>query len=161
MFLAGDEPVEHGSCHARILSVRAGPLNTVRSAGRIRLDHGNLRLRRRQRRELLFNIRSIGCERLIDTVDKEHWSRRGLAGEGETELAIDGVEDGDAVGAGAVKGTTGSPPQVEVPGSGQAPPDASGPSLFTALKELGLKLELEKSPVDVVVIDHIERPSPN
>jgi len=25
------------------------------------------------------------------------------------------------------------------------------------LKELGLKLELEKNPVDVVVIDHIER----
>jgi uncharacterized protein (TIGR03435 family) len=43
----------------------------------------------------------------------------------------------------------------------QAPQDASGPSLFTALREFGLKLEMEKSPVDVVVIDHIERPSPN
>ena len=40
--------------------------------------------------------------------------------------------------------------------------DSSGPSLFTALKEqLGLKLEMQKRPVDVVMIDHIERPSQN
>ncbi len=44
----------------------------------------------------------------------------------------------------------------------QAHAESSGPSLFTALKEqLGLKLEMQKRPVDVVVIDHIERPSPN
>ncbi len=40
--------------------------------------------------------------------------------------------------------------------------ETSGPSLFTAVKEqLGLKLEMQKKPVDVVIIDHIERPSPN
>jgi uncharacterized protein (TIGR03435 family) len=40
--------------------------------------------------------------------------------------------------------------------------DASLPSLFTALKEqLGLKLEYNKNPIDVIVIDHIERPSAN
>lgn len=39
---------------------------------------------------------------------------------------------------------------------------ASGPDLFTALREqLGLKLESRKLPVDVMVIDHIERPSEN
>jgi uncharacterized protein (TIGR03435 family) len=39
---------------------------------------------------------------------------------------------------------------------------AGGPSLFTALQEqLGLKLEARKAPVDCVVIDHIEQPSPN
>ena len=40
--------------------------------------------------------------------------------------------------------------------------DASLPSLFTALKEqLGLKLEYNKNSIDVIVIDHIERPSAN
>lgn len=40
------------------------------------------------------------------------------------------------------------------------PPDATpGPSIFTALQEkLGLKLEARKVPVDVIVIDHANRP---
>jgi uncharacterized protein (TIGR03435 family) len=38
----------------------------------------------------------------------------------------------------------------------------SGPSLFTALEEqLGLKLVSSKAPGKVLVIDHIEKPSPN
>ncbi len=40
-------------------------------------------------------------------------------------------------------------------------PDA-GPSIYTALREqLGLKLESTKGPVDVMVIDRIQRPSAN
>jgi uncharacterized protein (TIGR03435 family) len=46
------------------------------------------------------------------------------------------------------------PPGVEVPAI-----DPNGPSLFTALQEqLGLKLEPQRGPVDVTVIDSIERP---
>ena len=39
---------------------------------------------------------------------------------------------------------------------------AFGTSIFTALEEqLGLKLEARKQPVDAIMIDHIEQPSPN
>ena len=41
-------------------------------------------------------------------------------------------------------------------------PDAAGPSIFTAIRdELGLKLDSTKVPVEMLVIDHIERPSEN
>ena len=40
--------------------------------------------------------------------------------------------------------------------------DPSGPSMFSALQEqLGLRLEARKVPVEIVVIDHVERPSEN
>ncbi len=39
---------------------------------------------------------------------------------------------------------------------------ADVPSLFTAIQEqLGLKLESAKGPVDCIVIDHVEKPTPN
>jgi uncharacterized protein (TIGR03435 family) len=37
----------------------------------------------------------------------------------------------------------------------------SGPSVFTAVQELGLKLASGKGPVEVLVIDHVEKPSAN
>ncbi len=47
------------------------------------------------------------------------------------------------------------------PGGGNAaPPEPSGPSIFTAIQEqLGLKLEGTKAPVTVYTIDHAEHPS--
>ncbi len=49
------------------------------------------------------------------------------------------------------------PPGVQLP-----PIDPNGPSVFTAIQEqLGLKLESERGPVDVLVIDHVERPTPD
>jgi bla regulator protein blaR1 len=45
----------------------------------------------------------------------------------------------------------------------EAPPsDASGPSLFTAIQEqLGLRLESEKGPAELLVIERVEKPSEN
>ena len=40
--------------------------------------------------------------------------------------------------------------------------EPGGPSFAEALKkQLGLKLVLQKTPIDIVVIDHLERPSEN
>jgi uncharacterized protein (TIGR03435 family) len=49
------------------------------------------------------------------------------------------------------------------PSSGMVlPPDFGVISIFTAVQEqLGLKLESVKAPIDVIVIDHMERPSGN
>ena len=42
------------------------------------------------------------------------------------------------------------------------PPVSNGPSLFSAIQQqLGLRLVPAKVPVEYVVIDHIERPTPN
>ena len=42
------------------------------------------------------------------------------------------------------------------------PPETASPPIFTAVQEqLGLKLESAKGPEDVIVIEHMERPSPN
>lgn len=42
------------------------------------------------------------------------------------------------------------------------PIDDNGPSLFTTLQEqLGLKLVPSRGPVNMLVIDHMEKPSPN
>ena len=56
------------------------------------------------------------------------------------------------------KGTEGSQPGT----GGISAPESSGPSIFTAVQEqLGLKLESGKGPVDILIIDHVEKPSEN
>jgi uncharacterized protein (TIGR03435 family) len=52
--------------------------------------------------------------------------------------------------------------EVRKLGTGETMPPLEGPSLSTAVREqLGLRLEPEKGPVDVYVIDHVEKASAN
>jgi uncharacterized protein (TIGR03435 family) len=41
------------------------------------------------------------------------------------------------------------------------PVETASPSIFSAVQQLGLRLESTKGPVGVLVIDHVERPSDN
>jgi bla regulator protein blaR1 len=43
----------------------------------------------------------------------------------------------------------------------RAPADSAGASIFTAIQQLGLKLEPTKGPREFLVIDHVERPAEN
>jgi uncharacterized protein (TIGR03435 family) len=44
---------------------------------------------------------------------------------------------------------------------GAAPPNSDLPDLFTGLRELGLKLESQKGPVEMLIIDGAKRPTAN
>ena len=78
--------------------------------------------------------------------------KTGLTGKYEYELhwAPD-----RSMGAGMMPSTPG-------PAGGEQQPESNAPPLFTAVQEqLGLRLVSQKEPVEVVVIDHIQQPSPN
>ena len=68
-----------------------------------------------------------------------------------------------AVGRPVVNRTALSGPfDLELQWSPEPTPDTTGPSLFTAMQEqLGLKLDSQRAPVEVLVIDRIEKPAPD
>jgi uncharacterized protein (TIGR03435 family) len=49
-----------------------------------------------------------------------------------------------------------------VPGQDpEAQPDPNGPSIFSVLQPLGLRLEATRGPLEILVVDHVELPTPN
>jgi bla regulator protein BlaR1 len=89
--------------------------------------------------------------------------KTGLTGKYDFSLHFmpEHMPSGMGQGPGPGPGGPGGGP-AGAPAGGPPPPDASAPGIFTAIQEqLGLKLESEKGPVDVIVIDHIDKPSEN
>ena len=80
--------------------------------------------------------------------------RTGLTGSFDFNLewTPDPGQSGGPFGGGA------PPPGIDAP----PPPDPNGPSVFTAVQEqLGLRLESQRGPVEMLVIDRVEKPSEN
>jgi bla regulator protein blaR1 len=92
-------------------------------------------------------LRMLGYA-LSNNVGRLVVDRTGLSGSFDIELTYD-----PASSAKAPPGTQPGPP---------TPADNTAPSIFTALHEqLGLKLESTRGPVDVLVVDAAERPTPD
>ena len=80
-------------------------------------------------------------------------NQTGLTGQYDLELTF--TPEGPAGGGGGAHGGG-------VGGEGPAAPGGEGPSVFTAIQEqLGLKLDSKKAPMEMFVIDKIEKPEEN
>jgi bla regulator protein blaR1 len=86
------------------------------------------------------------CKLLQLVMDRPVVDRTGLTGQYkfDLEFAIDQ-----------------STPGVVGPEYAQPSDDPPAPSIFTVMQRLGLKMEATKGPRDFLVIDHVERPTPN
>lgn len=106
-------------------------------------------------RASMFRASGVGLGRFIQvlaaSLGRPVLDKTGLSGEFDFEMSFspDSVPD---------RGWPGNRPNA----ADQPPGDPTKPSLFVALEEqLGLKLESTKGPVEMLVIDHVERPSEN
>jgi uncharacterized protein (TIGR03435 family) len=90
------------------------------------------------------------AQSLAQFVNRVVTDKTGLTGEYDFQLTY------TPEGRGGLPGIPGGPP----PGVDGPAADPDRPSLFTALQEqLGLKLDSQKGPVDVLVIDSVEQPT--
>jgi uncharacterized protein (TIGR03435 family) len=104
----------------------------------------------------MFSVKKGGLGLLTSQLQRQLWrvviDRTGL--KGEYDYTLQWTPEPGQGGPASI----GLPPQAEV----AAPADSKGPSIFTALREqLGLKLESQKGPVEIIVIERVEKPSEN
>jgi uncharacterized protein (TIGR03435 family) len=91
------------------------------------------------------------CAQLSMVMDREVIDRTGIAGRFDIHLEVTPAELHPKFVAGRTAEQNAA-----------ATDNADGPSISTALRQqLGLKLETGRGPVQVIVVDHIERPSEN
>ncbi|MGA8731295.1 MAG: M56 and DUF3738 domain-containing protein [Terracidiphilus sp.] len=122
--------------------------NGGRSMPRVMMSPGNLEAKGAQV-DMLAHALSAQLGRTI--IDKT-----GLTGNFDYTLHFTPENMPPRMGPGP--GPDGGHPGADAPPT----PDTTGPDIFTAVQEqLGLKLVPEKGPVDVIVIDHIDKPSEN
>ncbi len=85
--------------------------------------------------------------RLLTRVDRPVVDKTGLTGRYDIHLEYSMINAGPVRLNGA---------------EGGMPVESDGPSIFSAVQsQLGLRLESDKAPIDVIVVDSIERPSEN
>jgi uncharacterized protein (TIGR03435 family) len=85
---------------------------------------------------------------LTSVLDRPVVDKTGFTGEFDLDLSF--IRDETIVGFMGLLAPAGSP----------LPADPNSPNIFAALEEqLGLKLVPAKGPVDVLVIDHVEKPT--
>jgi uncharacterized protein (TIGR03435 family) len=132
------QPIEEGSC------IRFDPQNpTPRAPGKTRMDYcgnqgigrGTVETANATMAELATLLSAVTRRTVVD--------KTGIAGQYRLQLTF--------------------VPDETAPSEPGAPPPANdGPSIYTAVQEqLGLKLDSAKGPVEVLVIDHAEKPSEN
>jgi uncharacterized protein (TIGR03435 family) len=105
-------------------------------------------------RSISMNAFTLALERLVQRAVVD---RTGLTGGFDLDLAYTPESFEVPFAGNVVGGSVGGPE-----GFGPGPPQRTGPSVFTALRDqLGLRLEAGRAPVDVLVIDRVEQPTEN
>lgn len=96
---------------------------------------------------------------LANQVDRPVVDQTNLTGKYDYTLEFAPGDNRGGMMRGAMAGMPMPPPGADGGGAGGGAPDAeAGPTIFSALQEqLGLRLEAKKGPVDLLVIDSIEK----
>ncbi len=138
-----------GDCPTQESPAAKGPVATD-ARGLLALCHGIFMLRPDSPGRIKLGARSITLQFLADSLSAGANLGRPMIDRAAVKERIDFLLE-------FAPERTGPP----VPGA-NAPPEPSGPTLQEALREqLGIKLESTKSEPDVLVLDHVERPSEN